>query len=141
LHADGRPISRVGRARSGENWRRRSRRRARRGGRIPDGLSPPMKKEKFKQLDKDGLRLKVCDKIRVIGIHPKVVDTEEFKTRTILETCVGRTFQIKGFQKDWAEIHVGRFVGRRSWEETIWIEPEYMELVKQGKRKPTKARK
>jgi hypothetical protein len=49
-----------------------------------------------------------------------------------------RCLPIYGFQKDWVELHVGHVVGRRSWEEHIWVEPEFIELV--GKKKPKMGR-
>ena len=92
------------------------------------------RKQRVKRVDKHGNKLQIGDRVRVTGVHPKVKDSREFKTRTILSRCVGRIFPIVGFQKDWAELHLGRIMGRRSWEETIWVEPEFMELVTPGKR-------
>jgi hypothetical protein len=85
---------------------------------------------KLRRVDKDGKPLQIEHKIRVTGI-PNVGDTGEFKTRTILEQCVGRVFPIRSLQKDWVELHLGRFVGKRSWEESIWVESEFVELVKE----------
>ena len=89
-----------------------------------------MKSQKVKRVDKNGRHLRLGDKVRITGISPGVVDTGEFKTRTILERCVGRVFPVKGFQKDCVELHLGKLVGKRSWEETIWVEPEVIELVR-----------
>jgi hypothetical protein len=87
-------------------------------------------KTRYKHVDKNGKRLHVGDRIRVIGFHPKTRDTKEFKTKTLLKRSVGHVFPVMGFQKDWIELHLGKFIGRRSWEESIWLEPEFIELVK-----------
>lgn len=73
--------------------------------------------------------MKVGDLVRVIKVPPGVRDEGEFQTRTILEKCVGRVFQVVGFQEDWIELEVGEVVGKAAIEETIWIEPDCVEPV------------
>ena len=51
-------------------------------------------------------------------------------TRSTFEKCLGHEFIVEGFQKDWVELVVGSVTGIEY--ETIWIEPEYLELVGQG---------
>jgi hypothetical protein len=92
-----------------------------------------MKTEQFRPVDKNGKPLEVGDRIRVLGFHSSIVDTKEIKTRTILGPCVGRVFSITDVQKDWAAMEVGKFVGRPAWQETIYIQPERMELVSNKK--------
>jgi hypothetical protein len=99
-------------------------------------------KTRFKHIDRKGAKVRLGDRIRLLGFNPSVVDQNEFKTRTILKKCVGRTFVVKGFQKDWVELHLGRVIGKRAWEETIWTEPEYIEVIKWGTvRKKSKRKK
>src|SRR5271165_3288832 len=97
--------------------------------------------EKSKPVDKNGRGLKVGDKIRVTGFHPGIADRRKFKTRTILEQCVGRVFRISDFQRDWTAIDVGKLLGRPDWGETIYLEPAYIELVIGKKRRTAKSRR
>jgi regulator of protease activity HflC (stomatin/prohibitin superfamily) len=62
-----------------------------------DGLMKP--RPRVKRVDKHGNSVRVGDRIRVTGIHSKVRDTKEFKTRTILKRCVGRVFPFTGFKR------------------------------------------
>ncbi len=48
-------------------------------------------------------------------------------TKSVFAKCLGHVFRIQAFQKDWLELEVGKVTGKRF--ETIWIEPEYVELV------------
>jgi hypothetical protein len=88
---------------------------------------PPAQKN---SLDRNGKRLGIGDAIRVTGFSKFIVDSKKFKTRTILEKCVGRLFPVMGFQKDWIELHLGKILGKHTWNDTIWIEPEFVELVR-----------
>ncbi|MGD0929284.1 MAG: hypothetical protein ABR902_01410 [Candidatus Korobacteraceae bacterium] len=71
------------------------------------------------------------DLIRVIRNPDAVQDSEEFKTRSTLELCVGRVFPIMGFNEGFILIDVGEVVGRPSHMESIWIEPDCVEVVKE----------
>jgi hypothetical protein len=93
-------------------------------------------------IDRNGKRLGIGDTIRVTGFSKFIVDSKKFKTRTILEKCVGLLFPVMGFQKDWIELHLGEILGKHTWNDTIWIEPEFVELVtKKGKPAIAKRRK
>ncbi len=72
--------------------------------------------------------MKVGDTVKIIGIPPDVRDDDELKTRTLFETCLGKTFQIESLERveglDYPliELRVGS-------SDRIWIEPCYVELV------------
>jgi hypothetical protein len=52
----------------------------------------------------------------------------DLPTLAIFQKCVGHTFVITDFNDiDWAEIDIGSVTG--SMGETIWVEPEFLELV------------
>ena len=93
------------------------------------------KRKRFKRADKNGTRLHIGDMIRVTEIHPKIVNHGEFKTRTILNRAVGRIFPVVGFQRDWIELALGKLIRKKAWEEAVWVEPEFIELVEQKKTK------
>jgi hypothetical protein len=86
-------------------------------------------KPKLRRIDKHGHALKIGDKIRVTGVPPGLRDEDEMLTKTVFEKCVGRVFTIRGFQDNQAELHVGRVMARKSYEESIWVEPEFIELI------------
>src|SRR5689334_5192944 len=79
-------------------------------------------------------QLKIGDRVRVVGLPAGLIDGE-LKTRTIFRLCLGKVFPVRGFQKRWVELWVGKVVGKRPRTEQIWIEPEYVETVSSsGKR-------
>ncbi len=71
--------------------------------------------------------MKVGDTAKIIGIPPDVRDDDELKTRTLFETCLGKTFQIASLER------VARLeyplIELRVGSSEIWIEPCYVELV------------
>ena len=76
--------------------------------------------------------MKEGDLIRVIRVPEGVRDSDEFKTRSTLEHCIGRVFPIMGFNEyGMIQIDVGEIVGKPSYMESIWIEPECMEPVEE----------
>ena len=72
--------------------------------------------------------MKVGDKVRITGIPPKLPDND-LGTKTLFELCVGREFEVAGFEGDLLELHVGEIVGEPSYMQAIWIEPEFLEVV------------
>ncbi len=95
--------------------------------------------------------MKIGDKIRLLSIPPYVKDDAEFKTRTILTKCLGRIFTVRGFQADggrdrkhfrpgcWIELHIGEVI--RGLRDTIWVEPETVELIEARKKRHSAARR
>jgi hypothetical protein len=71
---------------------------------------------------------------KLIGIPPNVRDNAELQTRTLFEKCLGHSFVIaavesfEGVPFPLARIDVGHVIGKESWEHTIWVESEYLEL-------------
>ena len=75
--------------------------------------------------------MKPGDPVRVVRVPDSVQDSERFKTRSILERCVGRIFPIIGFNKyGLIQIDIGEVVNKPAYIESIWIEPECVELVR-----------
>jgi hypothetical protein len=78
--------------------------------------------------------MKAGDTAKLIGIPPDANDDERFKSRTLFEKCLGQSFvisaveSVEGVPFPLARIDVGYVVGKKSWEHTIWVEPEYLEL-------------
>jgi hypothetical protein len=85
--------------------------------------------------------MKIGDKVKVVGIPPDVHDHDDLKTRSLFEKCMGKVFQVEGLEKvegldhPLVRLDVGHVVGKNSWEHTIWVEPEFVELA------PVQARK
>jgi hypothetical protein len=97
-----------------------------------------MKKRDVRRVDRQGLKLSVGDKIRVSGIPPDVRsgiydEDEELKTRTVFERSLGRIFPVKAFDDDRVELHVGKVMSRPAYEHSIWLEPQFIELVTRSK--------
>lgn len=72
--------------------------------------------------------MKIGDKIRVLKAPP-VLPEGESRTGTVFALCVGRIFPIVGFQNDLLELEVGEVVHEPSYMHSIWIEPEFVEIV------------
>ena len=78
--------------------------------------------------------MKAGDIAKLIGIPPDVQDDEELKTRSLFEKCLGQSFVISavetfdGVSFPLARIDVGHVIGKESWEHTIWVERDYLEL-------------
>jgi hypothetical protein len=82
--------------------------------------------------------MKVGDRVKVIGVPPGVrdpKDDKELATRSLCEKCLGEVFKIQGLENveglsyPLIKLDVGHVLGKQSWQETIWIEPEFVELA------------
>lgn len=79
--------------------------------------------------------MKIGDKVRIVGIPPGVRDEDDLKTRSLFESCLGKVFQVEGLDKveglehPLVRLDVGHVVGKKPWEHTIWVEPEFVELA------------
>ena len=70
------------------------------------------------------------DLVRIIRVPDGLQDSDEFKTRSTLEHCVGRVFPVMGSNEcGMIQIDVGEFSGRAAYMESIWIEPDCVELL------------
>ncbi len=84
--------------------------------------------------------MNVGDQVRIVGIPPGLNDSDELRTRSLLEKCVGQVFEVTGLQSvegldfPFIGLDVGHMVGAQSWEHTIWIEPQYVELAESATR-------
>jgi hypothetical protein len=101
----------------------------------------------YRRVDKSGREVRVGDRIRVTGIPPDVrnykedpADEEKMETKTVFERCLGRKFRIEDFDDDRVELLVGRVMGRPRYEHSIWLEPQFIELVKRSPKKPRRRR-
>jgi len=94
--------------------------------------------------------MKVGDKIRLVRVPQAVKDDGKFRTRTILTECLGHIFTLRGFQGEDGMAQVSR--GRNCWLElemgeaipgsldTIWVEPDCVELVRRSAKKQRRAK-
>ncbi len=78
--------------------------------------------------------MRVGDKVRLTGIPPDVHDDEKLQTRRLFEKCVGQTFTIAGLKAveglpyQLVQLDVGHIIEKASYLESIWVEPEYLQL-------------
>ena len=75
--------------------------------------------------------LKVGDRVRVLQVPPVLPkDDDRLKTESLFALCVGRVFPIVGFNDaGWLELEVGEVWDKVPCMDTIWIEPEFVEIV------------
>ena len=73
--------------------------------------------------------MKIGDKVRLVGIPAGVPEGDsDLPTKKRFEQCLGRVFEIIGFNEiGWAEIEITPVTG--SPGEALWVEPEFLELV------------
>ncbi len=74
--------------------------------------------------------MKIGDLVRVVSVPETVRDSDRFKTRSALERCLGRIFPVMGINEyGLIQIDIGEAVGKPTYMDSIWIEPECVELV------------
>lgn len=72
--------------------------------------------------------MEIGSKVRIIGIPEGLEDYPDFPTNSTFIKCVGSEFVIAGFNEvGMAELDISSMNG--SVGETIWIEPQFLELV------------
>jgi hypothetical protein len=72
--------------------------------------------------------VKVGSRVRVVGIPDGLDDYLDFPSKSTFTKCVGREFVIAGFNNvGMAELDISSVNG--SVGETIWIEPQFLELI------------
>ena len=79
------------------------------------------------------MALKIGDCVRVASTPRYLVDDRVMNTKSVFEMCVGKLFTVKGFYHGWIELSVGEVTGKQF--ETIYIEPECLELVSDGSKR------
>jgi hypothetical protein len=78
--------------------------------------------------------LRIGDKVRLIGVPPDVHDDEKLQSRQLFEKCVGQTFTVAGLETveglpyQLIRLDVGQVIGKVAYLETIWVEPEFLQL-------------
>jgi hypothetical protein len=79
--------------------------------------------------------MKAGDAVKLVGIPPNLEDEEDLRTRTLFEKCLGQSFVVAGVESidsvpiPLAKLDVGHVVGEEPWKHTIWVEPEYLQLI------------
>ena len=82
--------------------------------------------------------MKPGDRVRLVGAPPGLRDDDDLKTKSLFEACIGKVFEVKacdpatrsdGTPYPLVELHVGDVLGVQDFEHSIWVEPEYLELV------------
>jgi hypothetical protein len=72
--------------------------------------------------------LQVGDKVRLLRVPSEVKDIPGMNTREVFAKCVGSVFSVVAFNEiGWAELPVESVTG--SIGETLWVEPEHLEVV------------
>jgi hypothetical protein len=72
---------------------------------------------------------------KLVGIPRNLKDEEDLRTRTLFEKCLGQTFVVAGVESidglpvPLARLDVGHLIEEESWKHTIWVEPEYLQLI------------
>ena len=80
------------------------------------------------------LIVKVGDRVRLIGIPPDVKDDGRLQSRALFEKCLGKIFEVAGLENvdglpfQVVRLDVGNIVGKELYMETIWVEPEYLQV-------------
>jgi hypothetical protein len=78
--------------------------------------------------------MKPGDTVRLLAIPPDVRNDRELQTRTLFEKCFGKTFPIAGLETvdglpyQLVRLDVGHILGEPPYNQTIWVEAEYLQL-------------
>ena len=72
--------------------------------------------------------MKIGDSVRLVTIPPGLPEGE-IGTKSLFELCIGRVFPIVGLHGHLLELEVGEVLGREPCMDSIWIEPEHVEMV------------
>ncbi len=72
--------------------------------------------------------MKVGDSVKLVRVPPELPEGDEWLlTKENFEKCVGHLLSVAGFNDlGWAELNIESVTG--SVGETIWVEPDYLEL-------------
>lgn len=73
--------------------------------------------------------MEIGDKVRIVKI-PEHLPVDNLNTQELFKLCLGRAFPIIGFNEvGMLELEVGQVLGKPAYEDSIWIEPEFVEIV------------
>ena len=66
----------------------------------------------------------------MIQVPPLPKKDARLNTESLFELCVGRVFPVVGFNDaGWLELEVGEVWYKMPCMDSIWIEPEFVEMV------------
>ena len=65
----------------------------------------------------------------MIRVPPLLPQDNRLNTQSLFELSVGRVFPIVGFNGALLELEVGEVLGKNGYMDSIWIEPEFVEIV------------
>ncbi len=74
------------------------------------------------------------DRVRLIGIPPGLRDEDDLQTQSLFEQCLGHIFtvialdHVEGLPYPLVELHVGHIDGGEDFAQSIWVEPEYLQI-------------
>lgn len=73
--------------------------------------------------------MNIGDRVRLVELPETILaGNAHQETLTVFRKCLGKSFRVSGFNAvGWVELHVGNVT--RSLGETIWVEPEFLELI------------
>jgi hypothetical protein len=78
--------------------------------------------------------VKAGDVVRLIAIPADLKGDPKLQTRALFEKCLGKTFPIvaletvDGLPYPLVRLDVGHILGEAAYMQTIWVEPEYLQL-------------
>jgi len=72
--------------------------------------------------------VKIGDKVRVITVPPDLPEGD-LASESLFKLCVGHTFPVVGLRWNLLELEVGEIQGKEPYMDSIWIEPENVEIV------------
>ena len=76
--------------------------------------------------------MKKGDLVRIVRVPPGLRDDLDLSTKSLFDLCIGRVFPIVEVRDGLIELHVGEVVASASYMHSIYIEPEYLEMVESG---------
>ncbi len=74
--------------------------------------------------------MKAGDIVRLVKSPAGLRDDADLRTKKLFELYFGRCFPITELDGGFVKLDVGEVVGEPSYMHTIWIEPEFVEMVK-----------
>jgi hypothetical protein len=78
--------------------------------------------------------VQIGDTVRLIGIPPGLSDDDELQTRSLFEKCLAKSFcivdleAVEGLSYKLVKLNVGHMLGKREYLDSIWVEPEYLQI-------------
>jgi hypothetical protein len=78
--------------------------------------------------------VKVGDTVKLIGIPTGLPDDEELQTRSLFQKCLGKSFRIadletvEGLPHKLVKLNVGHMLRKGDYLDSIWVEPECLEM-------------